>query len=239
MKLLLSVLSALFLSAIPSLAEPAADGNALLLPTYVFEQNPPITAGFAFMFDEGGQRYAATAFHVFGAAGGMRSKLSSREVPMEVKALAGLCLGDSRTVIVAQPALYVEGARSLDAKGGESDVALFRVPDPRAKSALRLATAAAKVGDRVWLFTRLFDRAEAKLYPARITEVSATLVRYQFETASLNLRACSGAPILDDQGAVVGMHLGFAKQEDALLGLANPIGAVRERLRTALAGPAK
>jgi hypothetical protein len=210
-------------------AEPKADGNALLLPTYIFEQNPPASAGYAFVFEEAGHRYVSTAYHVFGPPGGLRSKLSARELPGEVKALAGVCLGDGQTVIVAQPALYVEGARPMDAEGAESDVAFFRLPDLRAKAAFRLATVPAKAGERVWLFARLLDRAEARLYPAKVAEITPKLVRYEFENASLNLTACSGAPILDEFGVVAGMHLGFVKKNDTLIGLGAPASALRER----------
>jgi hypothetical protein len=235
MKRLLTSLFAVALGA-TALADPKADANALLLPTYVFERQPPVSAGFAFIFEEGGQRFAATAYHVFGPSGGLRSRLSPRQVSDDVKALAGICLGDGNTVVVAQPALFVEGARAVDSKGAEADVTLFRVPDTRAKAALRLATMPAKTGARVWLFARLIDRAEPRLYPAKLIEVTPKVLRYEFENAELNLAACSGAPVLDEFGVVAAMHLGYLKKEGVLSGIAAPAAAVRERLAAATAG---
>jgi len=225
---------ALFLLLVVSaLAEPKVDRNALLMPTYIFEQQPPISAGFAFIFESGEQRFAATAFHVFGPPGGMRVALSAREIPTEVKALAGLCMGNGSTVVVAQPALNVEDARAVDDKGGEADVTLFRVPDVRAKAALRLATVPAKVGDKVYVLTRLFDRAEARLYPAKIIEATPKMVRYRLDDGTLNLRACSGAPVVDEFGVVVAMHLGYNKTVDGIEGAATPAAAVQEKLNAA------
>jgi hypothetical protein len=228
-----TLIASLLLTAI-AFADPKVDRNALLLPTFIFDQQPPVSAGFAFVFEEGDQRYAATAFHVFGPPGGMRVPLSARDIPNEIKAMAGICLGSGSTVIVAQPALFVDGARAVDAKGAEGDVALFRVPDVRAKAALRLAAVPAKIGDKVWLLTRLFDRAEARLYPAKIIEATPKLVRYRFDDASLNLRACSGAPMVDEFGVVVAMHLGFTTTVDGVEGAAIPAGAMREKLAAAL-----
>ena len=223
----------LFFVAASAVADPKVDRNALLLPTYIFEQQPPISAGFAFIFEEAGQRYVATAFHVFGPPGGMRVPLSAREIPDEVKALAGLCLGDSKTVVVAQPSLLIEDARAVDAKGGEADLTLFRMPDARAKAALTLAAAPPKIGAPVWILTRLFDRPEARLYPAKVIESTPKLLRYRFEDGSLNLRACSGAPLVDEAGAVVGMHLGFGTKADVVEGAGLPVTALREKLAAA------
>lgn len=235
MNRLLTSIFAVVLGA-TALADPKADANALLLPTYIFEAQSPVSAGYAFLFDEGGQRFAATAYHVFGPSGGLRSRMSPRQVADDVKAMAGLCMGNGHTVVVAQPALFVEGARPVDAKGAESDVALFRVPDPRAKAALRLATVPARNGGKVWLFVRLVDRAEARLYPAKLVEVTPKVMRYELENPELNLAACSGAPVLDEFGVVTAMHLGYLKKDGVLSGIAAPAGALRERLAAATAG---
>lgn len=214
-------------------ADPKVDANALLLPTFLLEDQPPLSAGFAFLFEEEGQRYAATAYHIFGPPGGLPRKLSPREVPRAVKALAGLCLGDTHTVVVAQPALYVEDARAVDPQGAEADVTIFQVPDTRVKAVVRLASVPAKAGQKVWLLARLVDRAEARLYPAKVLEAAPKVLRYQFENAELNLIACSGAPVVDEFGRVAGMHLGFDRK-DKLTGIAIPAAAVRERLKAAV-----
>ncbi len=229
----MKTLFATLLLAATAVADPKVDRNALLLPTFIFDQQPPVSAGFAFVFEEGEKRFAATAFHVFGPPGGMRVPLSARDIPNEIKAMAGLCLGNGGTVVVAQPALLVENARAVDEKGAEGDVSLFRVPDARAKAVLRLAAVPAKIGDRVWLLTRLFDRVDARLYPAKIIEATPKLVRYRFDDTALNLRACSGAPVLDEFGVVVAMHLGYTTTVDGVEGAAIPAGAVREKLAAA------
>ena len=220
--------------AIVAKAEPRVDTNAVTLPTFIFDQRHAVTAGIAFLFEEGGQQFLATAYHVLGPSGGLRTKIAPRDVPREVKAIAALCLGDGQTVLLTGPALPVPDARSYDANGGEADVTLAPMKTVGGPRPLKLATALPKVGTRVWLFVRLVDRDRPTLYPARIVEAKPTYVQYTLEDEKLNLRAASGAPVVAEDGTVVAMHLGYGKTDEALVGISTPAGAIRERLSAAL-----
>ena len=229
-------LLALFLgwSCCTAAAEPRPDANALTLPTFLFERRHAITAGVAFLAEENGQRFLVTAYHVLGPAGGLKTRIAPREVPREVKAIAGVCLGESeKGVLVGAPLLLVEDARPIDDQGGERDVTLAVVKDSDGPTPLKLSANAPAAGDRVWLFARMMDRDRPMTYAAKITQVSATAIQYELEDSSLNLRALSGAPVLDDDGAVVGMHLGFGKMDEKLVAAAVPAGAIRERIAAA------
>jgi hypothetical protein len=211
-------------------AEPRPDLNSVTLPTFIFDQRHAITAGVAFLVEEQGQAYLATAYHVLGPAGGLKSKIAPRDVPREVRAMVGLCLGDTRTLLLGSPMLLVSDARSFDEDGGEADVAFAAVKDRGGATPLKLGNALPKVGDRVWVLVRLVDRDRPTLYPATVSEAKPTLVQYAMEDADLNMRAASGAPVLSGDGAVVAMHLGHGKTEDRLVGIAAPAPAIRERL---------
>ncbi len=214
--------------------EPRPDANALTLPTFLFERRHAITAGVAFLAEENGQRFLVTAYHVLGPAGGLKVRIAPREVPREVKAIAGLCLGESeKVVVVGAPVLLVEDARPIDDQGGEHDVTLALVKDSNGPTPLKLSVKASAVGDRVWLFGRMMDRDRPMTYAGKITQVSATTLQYELEDSSLNLRALSGAPILAEDGSVVGMHLGFGKMDDKLVAAAAPAVAIRERIAAA------
>src|SRR5687767_2264228 len=91
--------------------EPRPDPNVITLPTFIFDQRHAITAGVAFLVEEEGERYMATAYHVLGPAGGLKTRIAPRDVPREVKAIVGLCLGDASTVIMGAPVLPVPDAR--------------------------------------------------------------------------------------------------------------------------------
>ena len=224
----------LALSCCAIAGEPRPDANALTLPTFLFERRHAITAGVAFLAEENGQRFLVTAYHVLGPAGGLKTQIAPREVPREVKAIAGLCLGESeKVVVIGAPLLIVEDARAIDDQGGQHDVTLALVKDTGGPTPLKLSEKGAAVGDRVWLFARMMDRDRPMTYAAKITQVSATALQYELEDASLNLRALSGAPIVAEDGSVVGMHLGFGKMDDKLVGAAAPAAAIRERIAAA------
>lgn len=233
-RILLTVASAATLcSPILAQAEPKPDPNVVMLPTFIFDQRHSITAGVAFTVEEQGQRYLTTAYHVLGPAGGLQTRIAPRDVPREVKAIVGLCLGDATSVVLGTPVLPVNDARSFDETGGEADVTFANLPGTGGAAGLRLADKLPKVGERVWLFLRLVDRDRPTLYPATVSEATATLVQYAMEEPSLNLRASSGAPVLNKDGAVVAMHLGYGKKADALVCIAAPAPAIRQRLLAA------
>jgi hypothetical protein len=156
-----------------------------------------------------------------------------------VKAIAGLCLGDSQTILLGSPVLLVEDARPFDADGADRDLAFAVVKGQRNPAALKLTRTPPAVGDRVWVFARILDRERPTTYPAEVIAASPGVVQYRMDDSSINLRALSGAPVLDANGAVIAMHLGFGKKDEALIGAAAPASAIRERLKAAVAAPAQ
>jgi hypothetical protein len=228
--LLLSLLAASACSL--RAAEPRPDPNCITLPTFVFERRHAITAGVAFLLQENGRRYLVTAYHVLGPPGGLKAKILPRDVPREVKGIAGLCLGDSETILLGAPLLLVEDAKQFDADGADRDMVFALVKSPAPPAALALSKTTPAVGARVWLFARLLDRDRPTPYPAQVTEASPAVLQYRMEDPSLNLRALSGAPVLAEDGTVV-VHLGFGRKEESLIGAAAPAAAIRERLATA------
>lgn len=222
------------LGAVAAFAEPRPDVNSITLPTFIFENRHAITAGTAFVLEHEGKSYLTTAYHVLGPPGGLKTRISARQVPQEVRAITALCLGDTRTVLLGTPLLLVDDAKPFDESGGESDVTFAVLAYPAGPRALKLSEAELKAGERVWLFARLVDRDRPTLYPATIKEATAAVVQYTMDDAGLNLRGLSGAPVLREDGTVAGMHLGFGATDDALIGAAAPAAAMRQRLADAV-----
>ena len=235
MKRLLLAAASIAAFCLPTFAdsEPKPDPNVITLPTFIFDQRHAITAGVAFLVEEQGQRYMTTAYHVLGPAGGLKTRIAPRDVPREVKAIVGLCLGDASTIVVGAPVLPVLDARPFDETGGEADITFARVSGTGGAAGLKMADKSPKVGERVWLFLRLVDRDRPTLYPATVSEATESFVQYAMDEPSLNLRASSGAPVLNKDGAVVAMHLGYGKKSDALVCIAAPVTAIRQRLLAA------
>lgn len=201
-------------------------------------------AGSAFSVDLDGETVLVTAHHLLGPGGGLPSQLSGPQVATEVAlvtvadAFGGTLCGSS------SEALIVPDAQPMG-DGTHRDLALFvpKVPTgvdriqtvERPKLAPRqLATTAPAVGSTLFVATG-FTGQEAKTFPAEVVEVSETSLYYRFEDPSLELRATSGAALLDADGVVVGMHLGGGELEDGtLIGAGNPAPAIRQRLEAAL-----
>lgn len=214
-------------------AEPRPDPNSITLPTFIFEQRHAITAGVAFLVEEEGRHFLVTAYHVLGPPGGLKAKIPPRDVPREVKGIAGLCLGDGETILLGAPLLLVEDAKPFDPEGADRDVTFALVKTPGRQKPFKLSKATPPVGERVWLFARLLDRDRPTLYPAEITELSPGVVQYRMDDPSLNLRALSGAPVLGTDGSVVAMHLGFGRKDETLVGAAAPAEGLKQRLSAA------
>ena len=90
---------------------------------------------------------------------------------------------------------------------------------------LPLADQPASIGDTVWMVAAVFAGAPASqtCHEATITSVGDDgELRYEFENERLSLHATAGAPLLNDDGEVVGVHLGEAQN---LNGSANDRGA--------------
>ena len=230
MKQLLTLLAIL---PVLASAEPKPDLNCITLPTFIFDQRHATTAGVAWPVTEKGKNYLVTAHHVLGPAGGLKTQLTPRDVAKEVKAVASLCLGDSTTVLLGTPALFVSKAKLYDGQGGDADVMLTRLPDARGVKPLVLAAESPKKNDPAWLFVRLVDRDRPSLYPATVIDVTPGFIQYKFDDKSLNLRAATGAPILNSAGEVIAMHLGFGSQTTALIGISCPATGIRARIQEA------
>ncbi|WP_182866374.1 hypothetical protein [Stieleria mannarensis] len=84
---------------------------------------------------------------------------------------------------------------------------------------LQLAADPVRVGDVIWMATAVYRGAPASQvgHSARVTHVDDDgRMAYAFLNERLSLFATDGAPLLDDAGHVVGIHLGPTVDEDTL-----------------------
>ncbi|MBF5043372.1 trypsin-like peptidase domain-containing protein [Aggregicoccus sp. 17bor-14] len=112
------------------------------------------------------------------------------------------------------------------------DLAAFIAPESAASRVLPLATQNPKVGDDVWLVAEVRGGRSVgtHLHRARVVESKRTTLAYTFEDPTLELRATSGAPVVNAKGEVVGVNLGGGHQGDSLYGVAHPVQSVRAHL---------
>ncbi|EIP98394.1 hypothetical protein OpiT1DRAFT_02850 [Opitutaceae bacterium TAV1] len=220
-------------SQIPSQVPPQVPPNVLFRPTFL-TPDFPLSAGTAFRLRDtkSGLHYLVTSHSLLGPAGGLTEQMSPMDISRVVMALAAVSCTDPRTVLLAQPYVFLEDARPTDGRGSERDLALFALPPPVGlQPALLLDPGQTLLNDRVWLLLKYAGQQVTGMEPAVIMAVTPTEIRYLCENDKLDLSGAAGAPLLSPQGRVVGMHLGTLRSKSGrTYGYACPAGAIQQVL---------
>jgi hypothetical protein len=226
------VVAAAFLPAtLLSAGEPKVPDNALLKPTFLLS-NGSWSGGTAFLLRVADRHEAllVTCHHLFGPATGRERQMSGEQIRANVCAAVGLSMQDQKTIFVAGNYILFPDARSHDEHGAERDLAAFVVKSDKPPPAFEFAESAPQIGQKVYMFARLRSETEPRLFPAKIVQVELNWLLYTFEDKTIDLAGTSGAPVLDDQGKVIGMHVGGGAQHGELTGAANPAARMKENL---------
>jgi hypothetical protein len=226
-----------------ALAEPTVPDGFALRPTFKTSQGT-VTSGTAFAVKIGDDVVIITAYHLFGPAGGLAEWIPADAVGAGVTGATLQDIYSGKKVGVAGAAHVVEGARMMDENGADADLAVLRVGERSMRDRMEqggltpgeLAAAGPKKGDAVYVATKPVSGEAPRAIPATVVEVSDTFVFYEFTNGGLDLTATSGAPLLDDAGKVVGLHIGGGQIEGKLIGSGAPIPAVRARIDKAMSG---
>lgn len=246
----------LLLAPLPVVAAPAASPSpaapvaapeivvgSVLRPSFTLADGTRFEAGTAFPVSFGGETLVLTAHHLFGPNGGLPAQLGPEEVAVKV---TGVTLRDAwskEPIGGAGPAVLVPGAHPME-KDAAGDLALFPVSSGLDRISagthppfhpLSLAAANPKVGDPVWLAAELVGGpgVETRAHVGKVVEVNASWLFYEFTAAQVELRATSGAPILNALGEVVGINLGGGAKDGVSFGAAGPVSAIRANLEAA------
>lgn len=216
--------------------EPEAAARAACRPQ-VTALNQTYVAGTAFLLDHGGRTLLVTAHHVFGTGGGLSRDLDWRELPAAVAGVRCAAFSDA-AVWRAGPALAIPGAAAGTDVEALKDVAALavQVTDADRGRALRLAPEPAKVGDRVWLVTSLVNGAPESqlLHPAKVTRLTGGgTVLYVYDNRALDIRATSGAAVVNTKGEVVGVNFGGGERQGYAFGIATGVEVLRAGLAAA------
>ncbi|WCT75952.1 trypsin-like peptidase domain-containing protein [Novosphingobium humi] len=176
--------------------------------------------------------FLVTALHLFGPNGGLAAQIPSEHLPDHVKMTA--CISADGQHWAARRTLAIAGAVPMATPF--RDVAAFAADPASLNGAtrLQLADKPAAVGDEVWVVASMGGDGRIRRYGARVIYNGPDALQYAFVDGTLDMRASSGAAVVDDAGRVLGLHLGGGKDRGDLLGMAVPL----DRLR-ALIGAAK
>jgi hypothetical protein len=152
------------------------------------------------------QAYLASSRQLLGFQGGFQTQVDARDVPKFVQQIQlAPYTGSPLTFDVA--GLLVK-TRRLKPAGGKplDDVALYRLHDssPQA-AAVALAAQPPAIGDVVWLIARLRNSPPGQVaHRAQVLLVNDWLV-IQFDDPAILTGGALGAPVLNNDGQVVGI----------------------------------
>jgi hypothetical protein len=173
--------------------------------------------------------------HIFGPPGKLRRIIPGEAMASFVQQGMLADLDGQKTPF--GPALSLPGARPFSASDASTDLSLFYAPESLASRALDLAASGPAVNDDVWLLARLVDGALPSdlLHRARVVSSDDKMLVYEFDSPSLQLRATSGAPVVNARGQIVGLNLGARADQGKLVAFGNPVSSVERQIDRALA----
>lgn len=234
-----------------ALASGAADDRApdvpdlfLLRPSFETTRGE-VRAGTAFAVALPGRPRAIllTALHLLGEAGGLKEEVAAKDVPEVLKGLVVTDPFDKNRppIHLGDDVASIPESAPFRTKSKAGDIVAFFVPADVKLPTKPLATKPPAKGARVWLAADVLGGAPKgrRLHPAKVLDEGEGLLLYEFDDAGLELRATSGAPVLNAAGEVVAINLASGKTpEGTLFGAGNPATRFRPFLEAAVAnGP--
>jgi hypothetical protein len=188
-------------------------------------------AGTAFLVEGGGRTYLVTAHHLFGQGGGLPADIAWQDLPTKIAGLRCQPFAGRRIWTTGAP-LAIPGAAPGENEETLNDIAAFpiQIDPPMRGFVLKLAAQPPKPRDTVWLLASLMGGAPASqmLHRATVAKVSANggLI-FLYDNPNLEIRATSGAAILNAEGQVVGVNFGGGPKNGRVYGFATGLPALR------------
>lgn len=215
--------------------EPVIGDSPILRPVFTLD-NRKLEAGtaFAVSIDEQKPPIFLTALHLFGPNGGLDLEISSSELPSRVKKAEFYdAFNEEKRGEASKTALIPIAKINV---GVDKDIAAFISDEKLKVTPFKLSDNLPKKGEAVWLAASVYEGApkNQKLHKAIVLEASDSLLMYKYENNNLNLQATSGAAVLNSEGRVVGLNIGSMREDNKLVGGANPCTNVKKLLNESL-----
>ena len=230
----------LLIASATAVAEPPKGVvDTICRPTFELKDQP-LSAGTAFLMETGVEKQPVvlvTAHHLLGPMGGRPAELAWDEVPRAVKRATCKSINNAAQTWTGLP-LAIPGAASFNnqTKDGLRDIALLTLQGKATVKPLKLAATQPKVGDPVWLVAQLVSGApkEKLLFKARVARVQDLALNYLLEDpeGTFELRATSGAPVVNERGEVVAVNIAGSRVPDGFNAAGISINVARKALES-------
>lgn len=210
------------------------DAGTLFRPQFITTDGI-VVAGTAFSARSsgGGNVLVISALHLFGPAGGLPSDIPTQELPTR---WTGMTLHDclSETDPSSGAEVYpiwddvpitpimIDRAKPLPQVSAHGDVVACSVGDVDGHQfkPLPLSMRTPQAGERVWLLARVSGSSRLA-HAATVEGVDDGWLMYRFDN-QIELRATSGAPVIDQNGRVVGVNAGGGDSNGDTIGAGTP-----------------
>lgn len=216
------------------MTEPVLLENTILRPTFELKDDS-FEAGTAFAVDMPDEKVSLvlTALHLFGPDGGLDKNIPSTELPSIVEkvtfedAFSGKDCGECIKVLNIPDA---KPSPDID-----KDIVAFYYGDNMKVPKLKISDELPKIGESVWLAAPILGASkDQKLYKGKVSYSKDKMILYAFDDKTISLQATSGAPVLNNEGKVVGINIGSINKNGQLIGAANPCTSFKKMLKNAL-----
>ncbi|MEM8667908.1 MAG: GYF domain-containing protein [Planctomycetota bacterium] len=211
---------------------PVAASGMVFRPTFHTTAGM-VDAGTAFAATRPGSSevFILTALHLFGEAGGLSRDINPVQLPNVWQALS---LEDCHSGIVhsrlPMEPVRLENTRPLPEQSAQGDVAACRLTnsDEVSLTPFPIATRPPRPGDRVWLVAEVMG-SRSLVHSAAVEGTEDGFLVYVFDRP-IELRATSGAPIVNGNGEVVAVNAGGGEGLGRVFGVGTPTTKFVNRL---------
>lgn len=198
---------------------------------------------FAVKLDDQSEPIVLTALSVLGTGSGLSRNAVSTELNEILKSITlGDAFGSFDGVIQAKDFIQIPDSAMNGQSSVAGDVLAIRLDQAAARrlGTFRVSNVETAPGDKAWLSIAAFVGAmpSQRQHAATITGMDDQgNICYKFENPKLSMQGSLGAPLLNDDGAVIAIHLGGSLNDGSLSGFGNPLSRFLPSLRdSAVAG---
>jgi hypothetical protein len=135
----------------------------------------------------------------------------------------------------AGPMLVLPDARTGEEEPySDRDLAAFWIKEPHRLKPVPLASQPPQVGDPIWLVARPKDGTTKKTVDAVVVEITDRSLVFRYRDPGEKPKYSSGAPMINQEGQVVGVIVGGGEFRGEKLGHANHVGNIRRHITNAV-----
>lgn len=197
-----------------------------------------IQAGTAFTVELSGcdELVLLSALHLLGPSGGLPETILPANIDASLSGITLFDLFDEELIHELNPKfLSLLNTAPMGTKSKHGDVVAFLLKNGPEINPFKLAPSQPEIDEPVWLAAQLVDGAPAtqKLHRGKFLGIDEGDFVFQFDNPKLELRATSGAPILNSASQVVAINLGGWEDGGFVYGVGNPITRFKAALEAA------